>query len=181
VRERGEHELVVRVRGGYQHYTLDYHPFDVVGWDGYVYPYTFNAADFEPRAGRVHLPPPTHQTFQGPNFVICTFAPRLLDWDPEAVPLPYHHSNIQSEEVMFYVDGDYAARKGVDRGTITLHPSGLPHGPQPGTVEKALGATRTNELAVMCDTFRPLKLTPLARELDEPAYALSWYEEPVVS
>jgi homogentisate 1,2-dioxygenase len=179
VRERGEHEVVVRVRGGYQRYLLDYHPFDVVGWDGYVYPYTFNAADFEPRAGRVHLPPPTHQTFQGPNFVICTFAPRMLDWDPQAVPLPYHHSNIQSEEVMFYVDGDYAARKGVDIGTITLHPSGLPHGPQPGTVEKALGATRTNELAVMCDTFRPLRLTTLAQELDDPSYALSWYEEPV--
>jgi homogentisate 1,2-dioxygenase len=179
VRERGEHEVVVRVRGGYQRYLLDYHPFDVVGWDGYVYPYTFNAADFEPRAGRVHLPPPTHQTFQGPNFVICTFVPRMLDWDPQAVPLPYHHSNIQSEEVMFYVDGDYAARKGVDIGTITLHPSGLPHGPQPGTVEKALGATRTNELAVMCDTFRPLRLTELARELDDPSYALSWYEEPV--
>jgi homogentisate 1,2-dioxygenase len=179
VRERDQYELVVRVRGGYQRYVLDYHPFDVVGWDGYVYPYTFNAADFEPRAGRFHLPPPTHQTFQGPNFVICTFAPRMLDWDPQAVPLPYHHSNIQSEEVMFYVDGDYAARKGVDIGTITLHPSGLPHGPQPGTVEKALGATRTNELAVMCDTFRPLKLTESARDLDDPSYALSWYEEPV--
>jgi homogentisate 1,2-dioxygenase len=180
IRERGEHELVVRVRGGHQRYVLDYHPFDVVGWDGYVYPYTFNAADFEPRAGRVHLPPPTHQTFQGPNFVICTFAPRMLDWDPEAVPLPYHHSNIQSEEVMFYVAGDYAARKGVDTGTITLHPSGLPHGPQPGAVEKALGAKSTNELAVMCDTFRPLRLTTLARDLDEPSYALSWYEEPAV-
>jgi homogentisate 1,2-dioxygenase len=181
VRERGEHELVVRVRGGYQHYVLDYHPFDVVGWDGYVYPYIFSADDFEPRAGRIHLPPPTHQTFQGPNFVICTFAPRMLDWDPEAVPLPYHHSNIQSEEVMFYVAGDYAARKGVDSGTITLHPSGLPHGPQPGAVEKALGAKSTNELAVMCDTFRPLRLTTLARELDDPAYALSWYEEPVAT
>jgi homogentisate 1,2-dioxygenase len=107
-------------------------------------------------------------------------APRLLDWDPEAVPLPYHHSNIQSEEVMFYVEGDYAARKGVDSGTITLHPSGLPHGPQPGTVEKALGAKSTSELAVMCDTFRPLRLTSLARELDDPSYALSWYEEPAV-
>ena len=125
---------------------LDRHPFDVVGWDGYVWPYTFNADDFEPRTGRFHLPPPTHQTFQGPNFVICTFAPRMLDWDPEAVPLPYHHSNIQSEEVMFYAEGDYAARKGVDIGCLTLHPSGLPHGPQPGTVEKALGAKRTNEL-----------------------------------
>ena len=120
---------------------LDRHPFDVVGWDGYVWPYTFNADDFEPRAGRFHLPPPAHQTFQGPNFVICTFAPRMLDWDPEAVTLPYHHSNIQSEEVMFYAAGDYAARKGVDVGFITLHPSGLPHGPQPGAVEKALGKT----------------------------------------
>ena len=156
---------------------LDRHPFDVVGWDGYVYPYTFNADDFEPRAGRFHLPPPAHQTFQGPNFVICTFAPRMLDWDETAVPLPYHHSNIQSEEVMFYADGDYAARKGVEVGCMTLHPSGLPHGPQPGTVEKALGATQTNELAVMWDTFRPLKLTELWRSTDNPAYAYSWNED----
>ena len=139
--ETGEFDVTVRVRDGFQRYVLDRHPFDVVGWDGYVYPYTFNADDFEPRAGRFHLPPPAHQTFQGPNFVICTFAPRMLDWDPEAVPLPYHHSNIQSEEVMFYADGDYAARKGVDIGCLTLHPSGLPHGPQPGAVEKSLGAT----------------------------------------
>jgi homogentisate 1,2-dioxygenase len=166
--------LMVRVRGGLQDYLLDRHPFDVVGWDGYVWPYAFNAGDFEPRAGRFHLPPPTHQTFQGPGFVICTFAPRLLDWDPEAVPLPYHHSNIQSEEVMFYADGDYAARKGVEVGCVTLHPSGLPHGPQPGAVEKALGAKRTDELAVMWDTFRPLKLTSLWQANDKPEYAYSW-------
>jgi homogentisate 1,2-dioxygenase len=166
--------LTVRVRGALQDYLLDRHPFDVVGWDGYVWPYAFNAADFEPRTGRFHLPPPTHQTFQGPGFVICTFAPRLLDWDPEAVPLPYHHSNIQSEEVMFYADGDYAARKGVDIGCVTLHPSGLPHGPQPGAVEKALGAKRTDELAVMWDTFRPLNLTTLWRAHDKPEYAYSW-------
>jgi homogentisate 1,2-dioxygenase len=166
--------LAVRVRGGLQDYLLDRHPFDVVGWDGYVWPYAFNAADFEPRAGRFHLPPPTHQTFQGPGFVICTFAPRLLDWDPEAVPLPYHHSNIQSEEVMFYADGDYAARKGVEVGCVTLHPSGLPHGPQPGAVEKALGAKRTDELAVMWDTFRPLRLTGLWEANDKPEYAYSW-------
>jgi homogentisate 1,2-dioxygenase len=175
--ERGEFEVVVRVRDGLQTYVLDYHPFDVVAWDGYVYPYTFNALDFEPRAGRFHLPPPAHQTFQGPNFVICTFAPRMLDWDEEAVPLPYHHSNIQSEEVMFYADGDYAARKGVDIGCLTLHPSGLPHGPQPGTVEKALGAKSTNELAVMWDTFRPLKLAALWQEVDDPSYAFSWNED----
>ncbi|WCB93042.1 Homogentisate 1,2-dioxygenase [Baekduia alba] len=172
--EAGEFELTVRVRGGVQSYLLDRHPFDVVGWDGYVFPYTFNADDFEPRAGRFHLPPPAHQTFQGLNFVICTFAPRMLDWDPQAVPIPYHHSNIQSEEVMFYADGDYAARKGVEVGCLTLHPSGLPHGPQPGTVEKALGATSTNELAVMWDTFKPLKLAALWRDNDKPEYAYSW-------
>jgi homogentisate 1,2-dioxygenase len=172
--ESGSWRLLVRVRGSYQEYELDRHPFDVVGWDGYVWPYTFNADDFEPRAGRFHLPPPAHQTFQGQGFVICTFAPRMLDWDPEAVPLPYHHSNIQSEEVMFYAAGDYAARKGVDIGCITLHPSGLPHGPQPGAVEKALGAKQTNELAVMWDTFRPLSLTTLWRDNDRPEYAFSW-------
>jgi len=175
--ERGEHEVVVRVRGGLQRYVLDYHPLDVVGWDGYVYPYTFNIFDFEPKAGRLHQPPPAHQTFQGPNFVICSFCPRMLDWDPLAVALPYHHSNLQSEEVMFYSAGDYAARKGVDVGCLTLHPSGLPHGPQPGAVEKSLGMKETNELAVMCDTFRPLRLTTLARDLDEPSYAFSWNPE----
>jgi homogentisate 1,2-dioxygenase len=177
VEEDGTFDVTVRVRDGFQHYVLDRHPFDVVGWDGYVYPYTFNAMDFEPRAGRFHLPPPAHQTFQGPNFVICTFAPRMLDWDETAVPLPYHHSNIQSEEVMFYADGDYAARKGVDVGCITLHPSGLPHGPQPGAVEKALGAKSTDELAVMWDTFRPLKLAKLWAEVDNPDYAFSWNED----
>jgi homogentisate 1,2-dioxygenase len=170
----GSFELLLRVRDGYQRYVLDRHPFDVVGWDGYVWPYTFNADDFEPHTGRFHLPPPTHQTFQGPNFVICTFAPRLLDWDPDAVPLPYHHSNVQSEEVMFYAAGDYGARKGVDVGCITLHPSGLPHGPQPGAVEAALGAHRTNELAVMWDTFRPLRLSTVWQEHDKPDYAYSW-------
>jgi homogentisate 1,2-dioxygenase len=173
--ERGDFELVVRARGGYQHFTLDYHPFDVVGWDGYVYPYTFNIHDFEPKSGRIHQPPPVHQTFQGPNFVICSFCPRELDWDPEAVPVPYVHSNLQSEEVIYYVDGQFGSRKGVGVGAITLHPSGLPHGPQPGVVEKMLGKRRTDELAVMCDTFKPLKLTPLARRLDDPSYALSWH------
>jgi homogentisate 1,2-dioxygenase len=172
--EIGRYALTVRVRDGLQSYQLDRHPFDVVGWDGYVWPYTFNAADFEPRTGRFHLPPPTHQTFQGPNFVICTFAPRQLDWDPTAVPLPYHHSNVQSEEVMFYADGDYAARRGVEVGCLTLHPSGLPHGPQPGAVERALGAQRTDELAIMWDTFRPLRLTTLWRDHDKPEYAFSW-------
>ncbi len=173
-RDGGEHELILRVRGGLQHYTLDYHPFDVVGWDGYVYPYSFNIHDFEPRTGRLHLPPPTHQTFQGPNFVICSFCPRELDYDPDAVPLPYHHSNVHSEEIIYYVSGEFGSRKGIEVGSITVHPSGLPHGPQPGLVEKSLGARRTEELAVMWDTFRPLHLTPLSHELDDPGYAYSW-------
>jgi len=182
--DRDEHELVVRVRDGHQTYVLDYHPFDVVGWDGYVYPYTFNTDDFEPITGRIHMPPPVHQTFQGQNFVICSFCPRELDYDPEAIALPYHHSNVQSEEAIYYVDGQFGSRKGVDVGAITLHPSGLPHGPQPGLVEASLGAKRTEELAVMWDTFRPLKLSGLSRELDQPDYAMSWFEpdtEPATS
>lgn len=175
--EDGEHELIVRVRGGYQRYILDYHPFDVIGWDGYVYPYTFNVHDFEPITGRIHQPPPVHQTFQGQNFVICSFCPRELDYDPEAIPVPYHHSNIQSEEVMYYVSGGGESRKGVEYGSITLHPSGLPHGPQPGVVESSLGKRRTEDLVVMCDTFRPLRLTNLAGDLDDPSYAYSWNPE----
>ena len=174
-RERGDHELIVRVRGGYQRYGLDYHPLDVVGWDGYVYPYTFNIDDFEPIAGRVHMPPPVHQTFQGPNFVICSFCPRMLDWqDPDAIPIPYNHSNLQSEEMIYYVSGEFGSRRGIDVGSITLHPSGLPHGPQPGLAEKSIGQRFTNELAVMCDTFRPLRLTPLCRDARRRPYALSW-------
>jgi homogentisate 1,2-dioxygenase len=173
-REGGEHEVRVRVRGGVQSYTLDYHPLDVVGWDGYVYPYTFNVHDFEPRTGRLHLPPPVHQTFQGPNFVICSFCPRELDYDPLAIPIPYHHSNLQSEEVIYYVSGEFGSRKGIEAGSVTVHPSGLPHGPQPGLVEKSLGMRRTEELAVMWDTFKPLRLTELARGLDRPDYAYSW-------
>ena len=176
-RERAEFELILRVRGGLQRYTLDYHPFDVVGWDGYVYPYTFNVHDFEPRTGRLHLPPPVHQTFQGPNFVICSFCPRELDYDPLAVPIPYHHSNLQSEEVIYYVSGEFGSRKGIEVGSVTVHPSGLPHGPQPGLVEKSLGMRRTEELAVMWDTFKPLRLTALAAELDKPDYAYSWRDE----
>lgn len=175
-REEGHFDVVVRVRDGFQRYRLDHHPLDVVGWDGYVFPYTFNIDDFEPITGRIHMPPPTHQTFQGPNFVICSFCPRALDFDENAVPIPYNHSNLQSEEMLYYVDGDFGSRKGVDIGSITLHPSGLPHGPQPGLAEKSIGAEWTNELAVMCDTFRPLKLSRLAQEVDDPSYAYSWRE-----
>jgi homogentisate 1,2-dioxygenase len=175
-RERGDFDLVVRVRDGFQRYVVDYHPLDVVGWDGYVYPYTFNIHDFEPITGRIHQPPPVHQTFQGPNFVICSFCPRMLDFDQNSVPIPYNHSNLQSEEMIYYVSGEFGSRKGIDVGSITLHPSGLPHGPQPGLAEKSIGQTWTSELAVMCDTFRPLKLSTLSRELDDGKYALSWYE-----
>jgi homogentisate 1,2-dioxygenase len=174
--DRAEFDLVVRVRGGYQHYKLDYHPLDVIGWDGYVYPYTFNVDDFEPITGRVHLPPPVHQTFQGPNFVICSFCPRMLDWQEGAIPIPYNHSNLQSEEMIYYVSGEFGSRPGVDVGSITLHPSGLPHGPQPGLAEKSIGMKFTNELAVMCDTFAPLKLTGLCGSLDDGRYALSWVD-----
>jgi homogentisate 1,2-dioxygenase len=177
-REPGDHDLVVRVRGGYQRYALDYHPLDVVGWDGYVYPYTFNIDDFEPITGRVHMPPPVHQTFQGPNFVICSFCPRMLDWQDDAIPIPYNHSNLQSEEMIYYVSGEFGSRRGIEVGSITLHPSGLPHGPQPGLAEQSIGTRFTTELAVMCDTFRPLRLTPLSRDLDDGSYALSWAEAP---
>jgi len=177
-RDGGDHVVKVRVKDAYQTYVLDYHPFDLVGWDGYVYPWTFSIHDFEPITGRIHMPPPSHQTFQGRNFVICSFCPRKLDFDPMAIPIPYHHSNLNSEEMIYYVDGQFASRKGIEVGSVTLHPSGIPHGPQPGLAEKSIGMTETHELAVMCDTFHPLRLTPLAKELDDGKYAYSWLEEP---
>src|SRR4051794_7162582 len=178
-RERGDFEVKVRVRDGVQTYGIDYHPFDVVGWDGYLFPWTFSIHDFEPITGRIHMPPPSHQTFQGPNFVICSFCPRKLDFDPLAVPIPYHHSNLQSEEMIYYVDGNFSSRKGIEVGSVTLHPSGLPHGPQPGLAEKSLGMTETHEYAVMCDTFNPLRLTSLAAALDDGGkYMYSWAEDP---
>jgi homogentisate 1,2-dioxygenase len=173
--------VVVRNRGGLTRLTYAFHPFDVVGWDGYLYPYAFNIADFEPIVKRTHAPPPVHQTFEGPNFVICSFCPRPLDFDPEAVPIPYNHHNVDSDEMMFYVAGDYSARKGsgVGIGSITLHPSGFTHGPQPGAVEAVIralddGRTTTDETAVMIDTFRPLLLAPASRRAEDPEYAWSW-------
>jgi homogentisate 1,2-dioxygenase len=177
-REREDHVVTVRVKGGYQRYVLDYHPFDVVGWDGYVYPWTFSIHDFEPITGRIHMPPPSHQTFEGRNFVICSFCPRRLDFDPLAIPIPYHHSNLNSEEMIYYVDGNFSSRKGIEVGSVTLHPSGIPHGPQPGLAERSIGMTETHELAVMCDTFHPLRLTTLARDLDDGKYWRSWHEDP---
>jgi len=173
--------VLVRNRGGLTMLTYAYHPFDVVGWDGCLYPYAFNIADFEPIVKRTHAPPPVHQTFEGPNFVICSFCPRPLDFDPEAVPIPYNHHNVDSDEMMFYVAGDYSARKGsgVGIGSITLHPSGFTHGPQPGAVEAVIrgldeGRNTTDETAVMIDTFRPLLLAPASRPVEDPEYAWSW-------
>jgi homogentisate 1,2-dioxygenase len=169
-------EVLVRHRAGTSVLTYADHPFDVVGWDGCLYPYTFNVADFEPITGRVHQPPPVHQTFEGPRFVICSFVPRKVDYHPLAVPIPYNHANVDSDEVLFYAGGDYEARRGsgIEQGSISLHPSGFTHGPQPGAVERALGAERFDELAVMVDTFRPLSLAPAGLACEDPGYAWTW-------
>lgn len=158
-------------------YTLANHPFDVVGWDGFVYPFTFNADDFEPITGTVHQPPPIHQTFESEGgFVVCTFAPRVLDTHPDAIKVPYAHSNVESDEVLYYVRGKFGSRRGVEEASFTLHPHGIPHGPHPGTIAASKEMTRTDELAVMVDTFRPLHLTRHAAELDDPNYPLSWLD-----
>jgi homogentisate 1,2-dioxygenase len=157
-------------------YTLAQHPFDVVGWDGMVYPFTFNADDFEPITGNIHQPPPIHQTFEATGFVICTFAPRLLDTHPEAVKVPYAHSNVQADEVLYYVRGRFGSRRGVEEASFTLHPRGIPHGPHPGTIVASRPVTRTDELAVMVDTVRPLLLTRQAMDIDDPSYPYSWLE-----
>ena len=171
-----EVEVYIRHRAGGTVHVLPHHPFDVVGWDGCLYPYVFNIADFEPITGRVHQPPPVHQVFEGPNFVICNFVPRKVDYHPLAVPVPYYHSNVDSDEVMFYVGGDYEARKGsgINVGSVSLHPGGYPHGPQPAAIEASLGAERFDELAVMVDTFRPLGLGEAGRACDDGVYAWTW-------
>lgn len=176
VDEASETDVLVRRRGRFTTYTYASHPFDVVGWDGCLYPYALSIHDFEPVTGRLHQPPPVHQTFAGPGFVICSFVPRLLDYHPEAVPVPYNHSNVDSDEVLFYVGGDFTSRvgSGVAQGSITLHPGGFVHGPQPGSVERALGKTSTDELAVMIDTFAPLDLAPGVAEVDDPGYPWTW-------
>ncbi len=152
------------------------HPFDVIGWDGCCYPYIFSIHDFEPITGRVHQPPPVHQTFETNSFVVCSFVPRLYDYHPDSIPAPYNHSNIDSDELLYYVDGDFMSRKHVTRGMMTLHPAGIPHGPHPGTVEKSIGSKETKELAVMIDTFRPLQLTKSALEIENEGYVMSWAE-----
>ncbi|MBU2649902.1 MAG: homogentisate 1,2-dioxygenase [Bacteroidetes bacterium] len=156
------------------HYAT--HPFDLIGWDGYHFPYAISIHDFEPITGRVHQPPPVHQTFEAHNYVMCAFVPRMYDYHPQAIPAPYNHSNVDSDEVLYYVDGEFMSRKHVDRGQITLHPTGIPHGPHPGTVEKSIGQKETKELAVMIDTFRPLMLTRQAMEIEDKDYYLSWLD-----
>lgn len=172
--EQGQFLFYIKKQDQIYPYTYQSHPFDLVGWDGYCYPYAFSIHNFEPITGRVHQPPPVHQTFDGHQFVICSFVPRLYDYHPLAIPAPYNHSNIDSDEVLYYVDGDFMSRKHVEKGMITLHPGGIPHGPHPGTVEKSIGAKETKELAVMVDTFRPLQLTTHALAIEDPNYHLSW-------
>src|SRR5262249_804702 len=173
-----EQDTTVLIKDGPRltHYTPKSHPFDVVGWDGFVYPFTFNADDFEPITGTIHQPPPIHQTFEARGFVLCTFAPRMLDTHPDAVKVPYAHSNVQADEVLYYVRARFGTRRGVEEGSLTLHPRGIPHGPHPGTIVASRDVTRTDELAVMVDTVRPLNLTRQALELDDPQYPYSWLE-----
>ncbi len=173
-----EGDFLIKTKKKGIQYGLHYahHPFDVVGWDGYCYPFAFSIHDFEPITGRVHQPPPVHQTFEARNFVVCSFCPRLYDYHPDAIPAPYNHSNIDSDEVLYYVDGDFMSRKHVTRGMITLHPAGIPHGPHPGAVEKSIGKKETGELAVMIDTFHPLQLTAEALSIEDPGYTMSWAE-----
>lgn len=170
----GEFTVKIKKQGFLHHYIYDHSPLDLVGWDGFLWPYAFSINDFEPITGRIHQPPPVHQTFQGRNFVICSFVPRLFDYHPLAIPAPYNHSNIDSDEVLYYAEGNFMSRRGIERGSFTLHPGGLPHGPHPGTVEKSIGAKETHELAVMIDTFRPLHLTKDALAFLDKNYPMSW-------
>jgi homogentisate 1,2-dioxygenase len=174
--EKGDFRILVRQYNAVNELVLDHHPCDVVGWDGYFYPWAFNIHDFEPIVGRVHQPPPVHQTFQGDGFVICSFCPRPYDFDPNAIPAPYNHSNVDSDEVLFYASSEFMSRKGIEYGSITHHPDGLPHGPHPGRYEGSVGMKYTNELAVMMDSFRPLKVAKSAMAIEDPKYHQSWVE-----
>jgi homogentisate 1,2-dioxygenase len=169
-------DVLVQHRHGWTRFTYAHHPFDVVGWDGCLYPWAFSVHDFEPITGRVHQPPPAHQTFEGPNFVICSFVPRKVDYHPLAIPVPYNHHNVDSDEVLFYTGGSYEARRGsgIGQGSVSLHPSGFTHGPQPGAPERAIGVDYFDELAVMIDTFRPLDLCDSALACEDPGYAWTW-------
>ncbi|MBT7525268.1 MAG: homogentisate 1,2-dioxygenase, partial [Candidatus Marinimicrobia bacterium] len=173
----GPVNVKVKLRQGIQSYEYKYNPFDVVGWDGYLFPWVFNIHDFMPITGKVHQPPPVHQVLQAPGLVICNFVPRLFDYHPKAIPAPYAHSNVDSDEILYYVSGDFMSRKGVEHGSITFHPAGLPHGPQPGKIEASLNAKEADELAVMIDTFKPLEMTSSADNIDDKNYSLSWIDE----
>jgi homogentisate 1,2-dioxygenase len=170
----GDYLMKIKKQGYLHQYVYDFSPLDIIGWDGFLWPYAFSIHDFEPITGRIHQPPPVHQTFQAHNFVICSFVPRLFDYHPLAIPAPYNHSNIDSDEVLYYAEGNFMSRRGIERGSFTLHPGGLPHGPHPGTVEKSIGAKETHELAVMIDTFKPLYLTTDSLEFLDKNYPMSW-------
>jgi len=174
--EKGEFPVMIKKQENIYPYTYATHPFDAIGWDGFLYPFGFSIHNYEPITGRLHMPPPIHQTFEGKGYVICSFVPRLYDYHPLSVPAPYNHSNVDSDEILYYVDGDFMSRKHVERGMITLHPKGIPHGPHPGTVEKSLGQKETRELAVMIDPFSPLMITEEALNLEDPTYWKSWVE-----
>ena len=176
--EIGDFQVNIKKRGLIYPYIYETHPFDVVGYDGCCYPYAMSIFNFEPITGRIHMPPPVHQHFQGNNFVVCSFVPRLYDYHPDAIPAPYHHSNIDSDELLYYVDGDFMSRNNINKGQITLHPGGIPHGPHPGAIERSIGKKETNELAVMIDPFRPVKLTTEAAKLEVEDYYHSWISKP---
>jgi homogentisate 1,2-dioxygenase len=175
--QKGDFPVRIKARDCIHEYVYHYHPLDIVGWDGCYYPFIFNVRDFSPITGQLHMPPPIHQTFEAHNFVICSFCPRMLDYHPHAIKVPYNHSNLDSDEVLYYVEGNFGSRKGIEVGSLTAHPQGIPHGPHPGTVEASLTATYTAELAVMCDTFRPLFPTKAALALDDAKYPASWQGE----
>ncbi len=174
--EKGDFILKIKKEGMLHELVYATHPFDVIGWDGYNYPWAFSIHNFEPITGRVHMPPPIHQTFETSAFVVCSFCPRLYDYHPKAIPAPYNHSNIDSDEVLYYVDGDFMSRNNIKQGHLTLHPKGIPHGPAPGAMERSIGQKETAELAVMIDTFKPLMLTDVAMEMDDGIYYKNWAE-----
>jgi homogentisate 1,2-dioxygenase len=177
VDDQNDFELVLKLRNRYFKYLLPNHPFDVVGWDGFLYPYTFNLKEYAPKVGKIHLPPPVHLMFTTQHFVVCNFVPRLFDFHPESIPAPYYHSNVDSDEVLYYVYGDFMSRKGIEEGSITLHPMGIPHGPQPGKTEASIGVKETDEYAVMIDTFQPLHVTKNVKDTMVEDYSQSWLEE----
>lgn len=174
--EQGKFRIMIKKQGLIHRYVYKNHPFDLVGWDGYNYPYAISIHDFEPITGRIHQPPPVHQQFEGHNFVVCSFVPRLYDYHPKSIPAPYHHSNIDSDEILYYVDGDFMSRNNIERGQITLHPGGIPHGPHPGAIERSIGQKSTEELAVMIDPFKPMQITEEAIDIEVSGYYKSWLE-----